>query len=74
MNRCRVPVGAVREPPLLLRLGAPTPETIVPVTLDEIVNAEDSEGFPGIGLSAHLAHALFVHNADAVSVAAKDAL
>jgi hypothetical protein len=46
----------------------------VPVTLDEIVNAEDSAGFPGIGLSAHLAHALFVHNADAVSVAAKDAL
>jgi len=53
---------------------APTSETIMPVTLGEIVNAEDSRSFPGIGLSAHLAHALFVHNADAVSVAAKDAL
>jgi hypothetical protein len=36
--------------------------------------AEDSAGFPGIGLAAHFANALFVHHPDAVSVAAEDAL
>jgi hypothetical protein len=43
-------------------------------SFSETLGAEDSAGFPGIGLSAHPAKAFFVHDPDAVSIAAEDAL
>jgi len=40
----------------------------------EWVAAQNSSGFPGIGLPAYLADTLLIYNADTVSIAAKDAL